>query len=108
MKTLLTPILLDFLIMEGYEYCLSKPANIDADGESGYITLNPVKVEAFSNELNNCVQPYLSIKNVFDSTGDTLVMIEIDTSELRRYMGFFMEMLTMNRPFFNLNIPEEC
>jgi hypothetical protein len=107
LKTLLTPILLDYLIMEGYEYCLSKPANIDADRNSEYITLNPVKIEPFNNDFNDSGEPYLSIKNVF-GIGDTLIMIEIDISDLRRYMGFFMERLTTSKPIFNLNIPEEC
>lgn len=112
MKTLLTPILLDFLIIEGYEYCLSKTAGINTQSESESITLIPVKSKRLLNRLSNTVEKYFNIKNepmqMTEGFDDTLVMVEIDSSDLKRYIDFFMEKLAMSKPFFKPNLQNEC
>jgi hypothetical protein len=108
LKTLLTPILLDFLIMEGYEYCSSKVDQADVGGGVGYITLTPVKSKLFNSVQNGSIDQYLSITEMIENFEDTLVMVEFDSNDLRQYIGFFMDRLTINRQFYNLNIQEKC
>jgi hypothetical protein len=98
LKTLLTPILLDFLIIEGYEYCLSKTAGINTQNKS----------ERLLNRLSNTVDKYFNIKNepmqMAGGGDETLVMVEIDSSDLKRYINFFIEKLAMSKPFFKPNL----
>jgi hypothetical protein len=111
LKTLLTPILLDFLIMEGYEYCISEKDQLDVGGRNVSIILTPVKSSSINNALNTNIDGCLNIKSmmpVIENTEDLLVMVEIDSKDIERYVGFFMDKLTMNKPVFNLNIQEEC
>ena len=112
MKTLLTPILLDFLIIEGYEYCLSKAGGINTQDAKESITLIPVKGKRLLNQLSNSFDKYFNIKNepaqMAGGFDDTLVMVEIDSSDLKRYIDFFMEKLSMSKPFFKSNLQEEC
>ena len=108
MKTLLTPILLDFLIIEGYEYCLSKTAGINTPDTSESITLVPVKTKRLLKRLSGSFDKYFNIKNepvqMAEGFDETLVMVEIDSSDLKRYISFFMEKLSMSPPFFKPNL----
>lgn len=108
MKTLLTPILLDFLIIEGYKYCLSNAAGINTQDAGKAITLIPVKSKRLLNRLSDGVDKYFNIKNepmqMAEGFDDTLVMVEIDSSDLKRYISFFMEKLAMSTSFFKPNL----
>jgi hypothetical protein len=42
MQAILTPAILDYLIEQGYRYCLSKTQGINGEGTSVIITLTPV------------------------------------------------------------------
>ncbi|WCT12550.1 hypothetical protein [Mucilaginibacter jinjuensis] len=112
MKTLLTPILLDFLIIEGYKYCASKANGINTSDASESITLIPLKSKRVLNRLSGSVDKYFSIKSepvqMAEGFDDTLVMVEIDSSDLKRYISFFMEKLALSKSFFKPNLQNEC
>jgi hypothetical protein len=107
LKTLLTPILLDFLILEGYEYCLSKTAGINTQSESESITLIPVKITRMLSRPSDSVDKYFNIKNeprqMAEGFDDKLVMVEIDGSDLKHYISYFMEKISISTPFLSLN-----
>ncbi|QJD96688.1 hypothetical protein HH214_12795 [Mucilaginibacter robiniae] len=93
MSTLLTPILLNFLITQGYSFCLSKTQCVEAHDFETLITLKPVKYRPATRHLPLGFDTYFSLnqepRQMAEGLMDTLVMVDIHPLELRDYIGYF-------------------
>lgn len=97
MKTLLTPVLLDYLIGRGYHYCLIKTDRIRTTTAEMMVVLTPVKDRPLSSVSNLHYDACFIIDQepaqMAQGLDNVISMVEINPAELPQYINFFMERL---------------
>jgi len=92
MTTQLTPVLLDFLIAEGYCSCLSKTQPIQSDCCSNLITLKPMKQHLLAGHLplgfDSCFALQSEPLQMAQGINGVMVMVDITPVELTGYIGY--------------------
>ncbi len=85
----LTPRLLEFLMAEGYRYCLSKTLCLHTPGIDVALILKPVKNRPALRRLANGFETYYAVDNeikiMADGIEDTMAIVELNSAEARQY-----------------------
>jgi hypothetical protein len=100
LKTLVTPLLVNFLQAEGYRYCLAKKQITTAECANRRLVLLPLRDKPIVDSLSDQFYSLLKMDDDWrtlrsdpivladDPEGDTLVMMELTSVELGSYLNF--------------------
>ncbi|GAA4320050.1 hypothetical protein GCM10023149_19100 [Mucilaginibacter gynuensis] len=89
MKTALTPTVLQFLVDEGFQICLSKTSSIFTKKARFCTTLTPAKFDSMPDRSTGLFDNFFAIKAepVVMAQGlyDTIVLVDMDTTTWQAY-----------------------
>lgn len=106
MKLVLTPQLLRFLTRNGYNYCLSRIVSDETDRYQGLMTLVPLRRRPSMRVINKGYDALFAIDGeparLADEPGDILVMIQMDTPVILRYLKTLLQTSKKNAKCLNV------
>jgi hypothetical protein len=93
LKTLITPLLIQYLQANGYRYCLAKKQAATAGSPNKCLVLLPLRQKPEAGSLPD--RYYTLLKTAEEPAvlaeapeGDTLVVVELSTIDLGGYLNF--------------------
>lgn len=94
MKTLLTPVLLEYLTGQGYQYCLIRTNRIRLATADMLVVLTPVKERplprSYTENYDACFCMDQEPVQMAAGLDGVISMVEIPPRELPQYISFFM------------------